>query len=286
MNKLFSSLRLIRAHCVKSQLVFVSHNCNLNQISKPAVRKTTVKYDKIEPLGWFLLIIPCSAFGLGVWQVQRKAWKENLIQNLKTQTNSDPIRLPDNLEELSQLEYNPIHVRGKFLHDKEIYLGPRSLLSKGEATSQSSLITTGGSNSQGYLVVTPFKLEDRDMTILVNRGWVPAKKIDPKTRPNGQVEDTVDVIGVLRLHEPRPTFVTKNQSGTKLYFYRDLPTMCAATGAAPVFLDQTDECNAKGGPIGGQTRISLRNEHLSYILTWFTLCGATSYMWFKKFVVK
>lgn len=60
--------------------------------------------------------------------------------------------------------------------------------------------------------------------------------------------------------------------------------MTAATGASPIFLDATNEFDIPGGPVGGQTRISLRNEHLSYILTWFTLSGATGYMWYLKFI--
>lgn len=60
--------------------------------------------------------------------------------------------------------------------------------------------------------------------------------------------------------------------------------MAERTGASPIFLDATNDCDVPGGPIGGQTRTILRNEHLSYILTWFTLSGATSYMWYMKFL--
>lgn len=60
--------------------------------------------------------------------------------------------------------------------------------------------------------------------------------------------------------------------------------MTARTGALPIFLDATHDFDIKGGPIGGQTRITLRNEHLSYTLTWFTLSAATSYMWYVKFL--
>lgn len=75
-----------------------------------------------------------------------------------------------------------------------------------------------------------------------------------------------------------------------------------------------------GGPIGGQTRVTLRNEHMQYIITWWVgafflgepteshmssnnlllfhhliisaffsrygLCAATSYMWYAKFIKK
>lgn len=66
------------------------------------------------------------------------------------------------MEEIENLEYCPVHVRGQFLHDKEIYLGPRSLLLRGDAATESSLMTRGRNKGNGYLVITPFKLADRE----------------------------------------------------------------------------------------------------------------------------
>lgn len=66
------------------------------------------------------------------------------------------------LEDFKQLEYKPVHVRGTFLHDKELYLGPRSLLVQGDASTKSSLVSGSAIGSQGYLVITPLKLEDRE----------------------------------------------------------------------------------------------------------------------------
>ncbi|KAJ8957084.1 hypothetical protein NQ318_007297 [Aromia moschata] len=261
---------------------FVILSCPRNSTRQPLNRYCVhnKKIKNIGPFGWFLLIIPVSTFSLGVWQVRRKKWKEDLIQNLQTLTNSDPVSLPQNMEDIKELEFKPVHVKGYFLHDKELYMGPRSLLVKGDASTQSSLISGKLNKSAGYQVITPFKLADRDEIILVNRGWVPAKHKDQKTRQKGQIEGLVDIIGIVRLHENRPTFTPK----TKGFSFRDLQEMASRAGTSPIFLDATNEFDVPDGPIGGQTRISLRNEHLSYILTWFSLCGATSYMWYKKFI--
>lgn len=59
------------------------------------------------------------------------------------------------------MEYNPIHVRGHFIHEKEIYMGPRTLLEHGDAATESSLVSKDQNKTQGYLVITPFKLSDR-----------------------------------------------------------------------------------------------------------------------------
>ena len=34
-------------------------------------------------------------------------------------------------------------------------------------------------------------------------------------------------------------------------------------------LPSTAETSTPGGPLGGQTRVTLRNEHMSYIITWW-----------------
>lgn len=54
----------------------------------------------------------------------------------------------------------------------------------------------------------------------MNRGWVPAKYKDPKTREAGQMEGIVDVTGVIRLHENRPNFMPANREGSNAWFYR------------------------------------------------------------------
>lgn len=64
------------------------------------------------------------------------------------------------LQEINNLEFKPVRVRGTFLHEKELYLGPRTFLTNGDSSSKSSLMTE--KNSAGYLVVTPFKLENKE----------------------------------------------------------------------------------------------------------------------------
>ncbi|KRT82090.1 hypothetical protein AMK59_4503 [Oryctes borbonicus] len=127
---------------------------------KPKLRFSE-KSREIGRFGWFLLGIPAATFALGTWQIQRKAWKEDLIRTLKQRKNTTPTTLPSTLDEIKELEYFPVHVRGRFQHDKEIYIGPRSLLVEGDATTKSALISKGQTTNQGYLVVTPFQLSDR-----------------------------------------------------------------------------------------------------------------------------
>ncbi|XP_044766506.1 surfeit locus protein 1 isoform X2 [Coccinella septempunctata] len=177
------------------------------------------KKGKIGTGAWLLLAAPATALALGTWQVQRKAWKENLIEHLKEKTKSDPVPLSENLDQLNEMEFRPVYARGQFLHEKELHMGPRSLLIRGDAQDQRGLMSEYGSTNQGYLIITPFKLEGQNKTILVNRGWVPRNNKNPASRKEGQVEDVVDIVGIVRLQENRPNFMPKNDELKNQWFY-------------------------------------------------------------------
>lgn len=239
-------------------------------------------FAKIEESGkYVLLTIPVVTFGLGTWQISRRNWKLNLIEELQAKSRATPVDLLQNLDKLQELEYCPVHTRGVFDHSKEIYIGPRSLISQ-EGESQSAVFSSR--SSSGYYVVTPFKLTDKDMTILVNRGWVPKSKLPPKSRQEGQVTGEVGLVGTVRLTEKRPVFSAKKTPGSKLFLFRDIDAIAAKCGTSPVFLDASFETTVPGGPQGGQTRVTLRNEHLSYIVIWYGLSAATSWLWYKKYI--
>ena len=82
------------------------------------------------------------------------------------------------LERLEELEYSRVHLHGHYDHSKEMYMWPRTL----------NIETTGGRGSEpGAHVVTPFYCEELGKFILVNRGWVPRRKMDQSSRKQGQV---------------------------------------------------------------------------------------------------
>jgi surfeit locus 1 family protein len=109
---------------------------------------------------------------------------------------------------------------------------------------------------------------------------VPRNKLRPETRQNGQKTGQIELNGIVRLGETRPQFTPDHKSGT--FLYRDLPLMTAITKAEPIFLDAKADSTVDGGPIGGQTRVTLRNEHMSYIFTWYSLSAFTSYLWYRQ----
>ncbi|XP_077592969.1 surfeit locus protein 1 [Stigmatopora nigra] len=235
-------------------------------------------------LKWFLLLIPATTFGLGTWQVKRRQWKLQLIDELTRLTTAEPIPLPADPQDLPSLEYRRVRVRGRYDHAKELYILPRSPVDPDKEAREAGRLSSSGET--GANVVTPFHCTDLGITILVNRGYVPKQKISPERRTKGQVEDEVEVVGVVRLTEQRKPFVPNNDPERNRWHFRDLEAMADATGALNIFIDADFASTVPGGPIGGQTRVTLRNEHMQYIATWYGLCATTAYMWYAKFIKK
>uniref|UniRef100_A0A3P8Z7H8 SURF1-like protein n=1 Tax=Esox lucius TaxID=8010 RepID=A0A3P8Z7H8_ESOLU len=245
---------------------------------------TTARTEKGEDsfLKWLLLLIPATTFGLGTWQVKRREWKIKLIDELRSLTSAEPIPLPSDPLDLNHLEYRRVKVRGHYDHSQEIYILPRSPVDPEKEAREAGQLSSSGES--GANVITPFYCTDLGIKILVNRGYVPKTKIKPETRMKGQVDCEVELVGVVRLTEIRKPFVPQNNVEHNRWHYRDLEAMARVTGSEPIFIDADLASTIPGGPIGGQTRVTLRNEHMQYIITWYGLCAATSYMWYAKFI--
>lgn len=148
------------------------------------------------------------------------------------------------------------------------------------SSSEGSLMTVK-SDVHGLYVITPFVLND-GTRILVNRGWVPWRNMKPCTRKEGQIEGEVELIGVIRKNETRPPFGTKIDLSKEYLPYKDIDLLSRQLQTEPILIDADESSTVAGGPIGGQTRVNLRNEHVSYFLTWFTLCFATIALYRKS----
>ncbi|XP_026761271.2 surfeit locus protein 1 [Galleria mellonella] len=245
------------------------------------------KKESTEVLKWILMMIPVTSFSLGCWQVYRLQWKLQLIDIMQAKTNANPVNMPMDFEMLQQMEYMPVKVRGEFLHDKEFCIGPRALIENDELLSRSNSLVSDPKKNQGWLVVTPFKLEENGEIILVNRGWIPQSQKPKEKRLSSFIKGPVELVGVVRLTEKRPPFMPKNNPQKAAWYTRDLEQMSSHIGCSPVWLDARGVPDPPPGwPIPNQTRVNLRNEHLSYIVTWYSLCGLTGFMWHRYFIRK
>lgn len=199
---------------------------------------------------------------LGVWQVQRLAWKTALIAQVDARVHAEAVPAPGRAAwptvSRERDQYRRVAVRGVFLHDRE--------------TRVQAVTDLGG----GFWVVTPMRT-DRGFTVLVNRGFVPPERRDPATRAAGQVSGPRTVVGLVRVTEPGGGFLRRNDPDTDRWFSRDVAAIAEARGlsdAAPYFID--DATASPGGwPRGGLTVIRFANSHLVYALTWFGMAALT-----------
>ncbi|XEY17750.1 SURF1 family protein [Azospirillum sp. HJ39] len=196
---------------------------------------------------------------LGVWQLERRAWKLDLIERVEARIHAAPVPVPGPEQwpaiSAASDEYRRVAATGRFLHDREALVQAVSDL--------------GG----GFWVLTPL-VTDRGFTVLVNRGFVPPEKRDPASRAAGQPQGDVTVTGLLRLTEPKGGFLRSNDPAAGRWYSRDVAAIAAANGlerAAPYFIDADSARNPGGFPVGGLTVVSFPNSHLGYALTWFAL---------------
>ena len=196
---------------------------------------------------------------LGVWQVERRTWKLNLISRVNHRVHAAPVDAPGP-KDWAQItakndEYRRVRVSGTFLNNKE------------------TLVEAVTAQGPGFWVMTPLHTA-AGANYLINRGFVPRDHRTPQSRKAGQLEGKVTVTGLIRMTEPKGAFLRTNNPAAGFWYSRDVKEIAAARGlmkVAPYFIDADAAPNPGGLPIGGLTIIAFHNNHLVYALTWFTL---------------
>jgi surfeit locus 1 family protein len=201
---------------------------------------------------------------LGMWQLDRKAWKEGLIATLEQRLSAPPVALPaaSTWPQLTaaQDEFLRVTVTAEFLHDREATV----------YTVGSSM--RDGAGSPGYWIFTPARLNDGGV-VMVNRGFVPEGRQNPATRQAGEVAGPVDMVGVLRWPEPPGLFTPAGDPARNIWFSRDSGAIAAAkgVGAAPFYVELESPDPPGGLPRTGRLHAVLPNNHFGYALTWLGL---------------
>ncbi|WFU40817.1 SURF1 family protein [Bradyrhizobium sp. CB82] len=205
------------------------------------------------------LIAIAILIGLGVWQIERRAWKLALIDRVEQRVHAAPTSLPSPTVwpavTAASDEYRHVSVTGRLLNDQE------------------TLVKAVTEEGPGFWVLTPLQ-RDSGALVLINRGFVPADKRDPATRPEANAPHAIEITGLLRMTEPRGGFLRDNDPVHHRWFSRDVAAIAAARrlgAVAPFFIDADAAPNASVYPIGGLTVIRFPNNHLIYALTWFAL---------------
>ena len=222
---------------------------------------------------WLGLLLPAIVaflilIGLGTWQVQRKAWKEGLIAELTERLGVPPTALPSAKDwpslDPASVEYSRVTFSAQFDNTAEA-------LVYGAASAFRPDVT-----GLGYWVFTPARLADGS-TMIINRGFIPEDKKDPKTREIGQIAGPVTIVGTLRWPEPRHWFTPNDDPAHNLWLSRDLQSIAAAKGLGPIapfYVEQEAPVPSGGIPQPGKLVVSLPDNHLQYAITWYGLAAA------------
>jgi len=216
-------------------------------------------------LTFFALISLIILVSLGTWQLNRLAWKRDLIAQVEQLSTQAPTPIADAVaNEETFAEYQRVEVRGEYVPDGEVHVFGAI---EGKA---------------GVIVFTPMKILAGDL-LYINRGFV-----DQSLHKAGQFspppKGEQTVTGLLRAPEaPRPPaawFVSREMGADGLWFIRD-PSLFADAAGIEAFSYYID-ADARAGqdwPKGGTTRLDFRNKHLEYALTWFGLAGTLMAIW-------
>ncbi len=228
---------------------------------------------------------------LGTWQLQRRAWKTELIATIEARTGIAPLP-PEAWPNLKCLtvqeiglelscEYMQLTLRGTWDHSRERHV----FISVPKQPN--------GVGGPGYWIFTPLVFADGAIEVFVNRGFVPEAVKDAARRTAGQPVGVVEVSGMLRSAEPRTRFSGQNDEARNIWFVRNpfeflhkelgkklAPARGAPVGSGPhgpsnlaFYVDQTSPPPPGGLPLPLAGKIELPNRHLEYALTWFSLAA-------------
>lgn len=216
----------------------------------------------------FATILTMCAFSflcvLGVWQVQRLHWKDNLIADIAAARAAGPRDI--GFHEIGGKE-DILYARLRGRYGADVFpVGPRTY----EGLS-------------GYHLVVPLIMKGSGV-VLVNRGWVPQGQERDASPPSG----IITVSGLLRPPGSGNPFVPANDPAQNRWFRIDTAQMAAAAGfeaAAPLVMYAESETpeSASLQPVRAALQWTPPNHHRQYAFFWFSMAGILLVIYYFRF---
>lgn len=209
---------------------------------------------------WVLTVLVAASMAvliaLGVWQVQRLAWKEGLIDAAEAASTRPTAPLEAVLAEGGDLEFRKVVVD-----------------CPGLATAPFIELRTIEDSGPGLRLVSPCRAAGR--TWLVDRGFV-LETIS--ARPPVSASDTLTRITAEIRTAPPPGPMTPPAEG-RMFYGRDNGAMAGALGVDGPVDARTLYALTSTNPEWLALKpsappVAFANNHLGYALTWFGLAGA------------
>ena len=191
----------------------------------------------------FVYLTILLLFALGSWQLQRLAWKKDLIDKISNSFQSPPIQIPINIKAFEKIKFsgtiigNPISVYN--LGEKGVY---------------------------GFDIYYPLLVENK--SLMIKAGWSPIVIKESKNFIGKKFEFE----GVVLNYKKRNIFTPDNSEKNFYYFINSkILTEKYNKRFDNFYLHETSNIFKSLNLIKSHN-INIRNNHLQYALTWYCLC--------------
>jgi cytochrome oxidase assembly protein ShyY1 len=233
--------------------------------------------------GVFTLVMLAIFIGLGLWQLQRRVEKHALIAALTERLVAAPVPLPPTSAWTGLNAASDEFRRVTFTATYETRLDAM-VYSSGSAIRPDI-------SGPGTWAFIPARLPSGE-TLAINAGFVPNTMQDRGVQDRAVArlirDKPVEMIGYIRFPETAGTFAPDVEHAKRLWFARDHMAMAAALGwdkVAPFYIDLEAPVPQNGIPKPGPLQVHLKDDHLQYAITWFTLAFAVAIafaIWWRR----
>lgn len=216
----------------------------------------------------FVILGVAGLIRLGIWQLDRLAWRREFNARVTAQLTAAPLDLNQEqpINDLFDMEYRMVNVHGVYDFDHEVFLRNQAWDGK-----------------PGYRVLTPLLIDGSTYVILVDRGWIPYESgfvpVPGQYRESGEVE----VTGQLRRPEEKPDFggvpdptLAPGQTALELWNVVNVDRIRIQSGLdlLPAWVQAAPDPTHSDLPYRMLPEIEItEGSHLSYAFQWFTFAA-------------
>jgi surfeit locus 1 family protein len=195
---------------------------------------------------------------LGNWQLSRAEEKDDRQAKLNQLSQKPQISIPTSLIKLENYQFRKVEVHGTYIPSHTIYLDNK--INRGRA---------------GYQIITPVKLDESSMHVLINRGWIAAGRtrsdLPEVLTPSGKVT----VSGIAESPTIRTLELSTETVSGKVWENLHLDRYREETGLKLQPLVILQENEVKDGLLRAWTRPdSGSSRNLGYAFQWFAMALA------------
>ena len=185
---------------------------------------------------------------LGVWQMQRLAWKEAALAQIDARIGAMPVDLPAAPNPEAD-RFLPVTVTGELTGEFVDVLVSRKEF------------------GAGFRVIAVLVAKD-GRRVLIDRGFLPEM-----SRGLPREATALEVTGNLLWPDEVDGFTPAPDAKTGIWFARDLPAMATALHAEPILIVARSDTGDGIDPMPVDSS-AIPNDHLNYAITWFSLAIA------------